>query len=705
MSFLIPQLLWALPVAALPLLIHLLSRANTPTVEFSALRFLKAMEHDTIRRLRWHQWLVIILRTLMILLLVLLLARPVLEGYYQGLTGQGASTLSVLVVDDSFSMSGQGADRVAGRRSRYTEHLLPLFEVLSNPGSQSRVVIIRSSDARRIYDGPGSSLPAARVLAPLLQPRYEPDRLEAVFDSLGAAGILEQGRLYANRELIIISDFQTHQQEALRLWANDTTGWDQWQMFLLPVAPQNRNGALSGASVTTAIPIVGELMDVQVALTNTGTSELEDFPIQLLLNGVRAGQLVVDLAPGEETQVTFQVAPTRPGHQEGYAEIEPDERSGDNRYYFHTTIPTRLRVLLLDPTDAYPAFTRLALEALASASPQIEYRRLPYSEVTWRPEDHDVVILDGPRTVPRLLPRRLRDFLEIGGKLIMLPGSAEAAATAFRELGQLLSLPEITGTGETLGAGLPLDQAAARRSFLGTALSREINRDDGPLVKAIYPLRPGGRDEVVLRLSNRRPVLVRSPVQSGQAFIFTVPMDLAWSDIPLKGSFLPMWHQLISWRPTGGVLADIRIGAEPELPLTPRQATQPVNLQGPASISSRLIPDLQRRSVILRDLQEPGLYSARFGSGGAGNAEIEERFPVNIAARELAAGYLTSAQLQNVTGSGRAFIYDTGQPLGPWVTQARFGRELWRLLLYLLLVVTVAELIIANVYRSPRRPA
>ena len=231
-----------------------------------------------------------------------------------------------------------------------------------------------------------------------------------------------------------------------------------------------------------------------------------------------------------------------------------------------------------------------------------------------------------------------------------------------------------------------------------------MKRADGPLVKALYALRPGGRDEVVLRLSNRRPVLVRSPVQSGQAFIFTVPMDLAWSDMPLKGSFLPMWHQLISWRPTGGVLANIRIGAEPELPLTPRQATQPVNLRGPANISSRLIPDLQRRSVILRDLQEPGLYSARFGSG-TGSAEIEERFPVNISARELAAGYLTSAELQDVTGSGRAFIYHSGQPVGPWVTQARFGRELWRLLLYLLVVVTVAELIIANVYRSPRRPA
>ena len=72
MSFLFPQVLWALPSVALPLLIHLLSRLNTKVLDFSSLQFLRRMRHHSIRRLRWRHWLVILLRTLMLLLLVLL---------------------------------------------------------------------------------------------------------------------------------------------------------------------------------------------------------------------------------------------------------------------------------------------------------------------------------------------------------------------------------------------------------------------------------------------------------------------------------------------------------------------------------------------------------------------------------------------------------------------------------------------------------
>ena len=76
MSFLIPQVLWALPAITLPLIIHLISQTNTRLVDFSTLHFLRKMEHESLRRLRWHQWQVIFKRNLLILVLVLHLARP-----------------------------------------------------------------------------------------------------------------------------------------------------------------------------------------------------------------------------------------------------------------------------------------------------------------------------------------------------------------------------------------------------------------------------------------------------------------------------------------------------------------------------------------------------------------------------------------------------------------------------------------------------
>ena len=81
MTFLAPSLLWGLALASVPLIIHLLSMRNTKDVEFSSLRYIKELEHDTIRRMRLKQWLLVLLRMLAVASLILMLAQPVKRGF------------------------------------------------------------------------------------------------------------------------------------------------------------------------------------------------------------------------------------------------------------------------------------------------------------------------------------------------------------------------------------------------------------------------------------------------------------------------------------------------------------------------------------------------------------------------------------------------------------------------------------------------
>src|SRR5207249_2671544 len=80
-SFLNPAFLWALPAAAIPIVIHLLSRRRLPEVSFPTTQFLRDLEPQEIRRLRLREILLLILRTLAILLLVLAFARPSLTPH------------------------------------------------------------------------------------------------------------------------------------------------------------------------------------------------------------------------------------------------------------------------------------------------------------------------------------------------------------------------------------------------------------------------------------------------------------------------------------------------------------------------------------------------------------------------------------------------------------------------------------------------
>src|SRR3990172_12322119 len=102
LSFLNPVFLWALPAAAIPLLIHLLSRRRLPEVPFPTVQFLRALEPREIRRIRLRELLLLLLRTLAVLLLVLAFARPSLEP--RGAVIHAAAAVGILL-DDSESMA------------------------------------------------------------------------------------------------------------------------------------------------------------------------------------------------------------------------------------------------------------------------------------------------------------------------------------------------------------------------------------------------------------------------------------------------------------------------------------------------------------------------------------------------------------------------------------------------------------------------
>lgn len=710
MSFLIPQVLWALPAVALPLIIHLLSRANTRVMDFSTLYFLRQLEHESIRRLKWHQWLVVLLRTLMLLVLVLLLARPVVKGYFRGWIGDTASTISVVIVDNSFSTGGAlpGTDErgIGGPAARLRSRLDPLYEILTDQRNQERVVIFRASDGGMIYDGLVSDLPGIDQIAGLCQPGLLNDRLELILDSLKAPAFQNAARLYANKELFIISDFQTHMQPVLRQFSSDTT-WNDWYFFLNYLPVQNHNVAVASAEVESAIPLVGELMDVSVTLKNTGTRARENIPVQIVLNDMRSGQLVVDLNPGETKSVLFQVAPVEPGHQQGYAEIQRDERTGDNRYYYYTHIPPTLRVLLVESPDLNPSFVREALVSLASGKPHIQLQLLNPEDPVWSPDLINTVILNGLEVIPGILLRQLKEFLQGGGSLLIIPGSEESTYQSIATLQQELNLPPYQATAEFFEAPLSLDRTRLTSSALGGIFRRESELDDLPRVSQLYPVYPRGNDNVLLWAEYRKPVLVQFGFAGGNILFFSLPFHLQWTDLPLKGSFIPLWHHLVFWHSAGDVLEDVRIGDTPTLEVSPLEAAQPMTLTSPNGIASLVIPSVRSRTAVLKNLEWPGIYSLaarnRNQRETADSRRGDLRFRVNIPAGELENRYLNGSTLLNSLNSERMFVLDEDQDTREFIRQARFGRELWRPLLYVLIILILLELIIGNAYRSLRK--
>src|SRR6185437_8014953 len=98
-------LLYGLGAASLPIIIHLLNRRKYREMPWAAMRFLLAAIRKNSRRIRIEQWLLLAVRTLLIILVVLAMAKPFLEGLGALPVLAGQRTHRVLVLDGSLSMA------------------------------------------------------------------------------------------------------------------------------------------------------------------------------------------------------------------------------------------------------------------------------------------------------------------------------------------------------------------------------------------------------------------------------------------------------------------------------------------------------------------------------------------------------------------------------------------------------------------------
>src|SRR5690348_12899487 len=94
-----PLFAWLLPLAALPVIFHLFFKVKKRPRQFPTLMFFHRLDPRLSARKQLKEWLILLLRTLLILLTLLALARP------RWMTGfGGGSVAAVMVIDNSASM-------------------------------------------------------------------------------------------------------------------------------------------------------------------------------------------------------------------------------------------------------------------------------------------------------------------------------------------------------------------------------------------------------------------------------------------------------------------------------------------------------------------------------------------------------------------------------------------------------------------------
>ena len=129
MNFLQPWMLLALPLAAIPIIIHLVNQRRFQTVPWAAMRFLLEATKMSSGYTKLRQWLILAMRTLALLALVMFTARPLTSGLL-ALLGGDANRIAIVILDRSPSMEETPSGANATKLQQGIDQLGETFKTL-----------------------------------------------------------------------------------------------------------------------------------------------------------------------------------------------------------------------------------------------------------------------------------------------------------------------------------------------------------------------------------------------------------------------------------------------------------------------------------------------------------------------------------------------------------------------------------------------
>jgi hypothetical protein len=705
MTFLNSAFLFLLSAVSIPLIIHFLSKRRIKTIEFSSLRFLEQMQKSRMRWLRIKELILLALRMLVIALIVLAFARPTLRGF----AGSSKATTSVaIVLDRSASMDAEGetgalfdeAKRIAGR-------LIDSFD------AGDRIAIIP-------FPGQGE----IEIIGPTNPGDKLKERLAAIqlsFQKGNIGGALNESRKILhrsgdiNREIYIISDMQAGGFANLPPELLGSASWDGIHIFTVsPKTTGEDNVAVTDVLMPTQLLVPGENFEIEAELVNFGRGRLENVLVGAVVDGERRAQSTVSLPPGQPTRMRFAVKVDIPGHHGGYLEIDHDSFEPDNRRYFSFLIPEKIDLLAVSQTSGQLSPIMLALDRAEAG--QIAFTGISASDLLREDlTSYDVILLNDLTTLDASREGAVRRYMESGKGLFVILGRSADSGYWTRFLPSISGINVGTLSGRD-GEYLSWDNFDYEHPIFAIYGKGRDDRsvptpaNTGPRIPDLrvyfYRNLNGGR--ILGLTSNGINLMAESPEKP--VLVFSSGFDLASNDLPTHSFFIPLLVRSVEYlgsRNVGEGSSGI-IGESMRWRL-PENITGGLTLQSPPGTgpagpgtSENLQPNPEGAvsSVRLTEYGPPGIYSLKT-TGSAGQPERQiGLLSFNINSDESSSETISYSELSDRLGAN-VIAVPPESDMKATVSQARFGRELWKEFLLLALLFLIVESVLGRT--SPPR--
>ncbi|WP_299362380.1 BatA domain-containing protein [Winogradskyella sp.] len=383
MQFKHPELLYALFLLIIPILIHLFQLRRFQKVQFTNVKFLKAVKLQTRKSSQLKKWLTLLSRLLLLTCAIIAFAQP----FIPNTEDFNESQETVIYLDNSYSMQAKGSNGTL-----LNEAIQDIINTLSEDESISLFTnnqTFRNTTIKALKND-------------LIQLEHSSTQLN--YNALYLKGKqLFSNDLDSKKNLVLVSDFQ-QKNSPLSFEVDSTVNLKLVQ----PKSTIRTNVSIDSIYVSDAS---AEALDLNVKLSNQGES-LENVTISLFNDNELLAKSAVDIDGEAETRFTI----SNDIIINGKLVIEDAGLQYDNTFYFNINSKPKIKVLAINELAEDNFLKRIYTDD------EFGYQSYTINALNFNLiPDQNLIILNELETISEALRIALWDFSQDGGNILIIP--------------------------------------------------------------------------------------------------------------------------------------------------------------------------------------------------------------------------------------------------------------------------------------------
>ena len=689
MGFLNLAFLFGLVAIAVPVIIHLLNRRRVKRIKFSSLEFLDEANRQRMRRVNLRRILILILRTLAVLAIVIAFARPTLRS---GFLFAGSAPKNVIIcLDASYSM---GVNQETGNAFDAAKKISKdIVDEAANNDEINLIVFAKTAEP---------ALEKGTRNRGVVKSAIDRTPLSNEVTSLGAAidralGMMKESDVKGG-EIYVVSDFRYSTDSTL---VDDAKTPENVRIYFIPAYEGDAdNVSIDRVAVPRKLLRPGEVVKVTATVSNHAKKTPANVSLELVVEGDRKAEQVLELAPGASQTVTFPLSMAKPGRYHGRASKNRDRLAVDDDRYFLVEVSNSIPVTVLggrrrpgpgatpENTTVPPAFyVEKALNPRGVADGEFRITSVAERDLTASslPAGGVVVWVSPQEMEARRMTLLERHVRRGGGLLVFLGGASRTVIedAAFRALLGMRGATDASAQPQAAFTSFEKDHPV-----FNLFTNDELELLSRSRVSSYIAARGVAPDSIIAYVGGGDPASWECVRGRGRVLVFAASPDLDSGDIPLSPMFLPLVHTSVTYLASSGEApgaAEHFVGTPIEFNVGQRiQDESQLAVRGPDGAEQKpTVTDHSAGDPIV-SVQNPA--SVGFYRLYRDTTRVAEE-AVNVDAREsnLSQSSLPDKKPDAVT------VVEAGQSFRTELREAKEGREVFAIFLLIAIACLVAE--------------